>query len=92
MSKILKVLSFPFKMLMYGLIYFYKIFISPFLPKTCRFVPTCSTYAILAIKEFGVIKGLFLAFKRILRCNPKSKTYGVDPVPTNIKGDVKWLI
>jgi putative component of membrane protein insertase Oxa1/YidC/SpoIIIJ protein YidD len=45
----------------------------------------------MAIKEFGVFKGTFIAAKRILRCNPKGKC-GYDPIPYNIKGDLKWLI
>ena len=46
----------------------------------CRFRPTCSTYAIKAIEEYGAIKGSYLAIKRILRCRPLGK-YGYDPVP-----------
>ena len=92
MKTITKVLEFPFKYFALFLIKIYKVAISPLLPKTCRFQPTCSTYAMQAIKEHGVVKGCVLAFKRILRCNPKSKTYGVDPVPPSIKGDIKWLI
>ena len=91
MKTIIKVLEYPFKILFLLLIYIYKFCISPLLPKTCRFYPTCSTYALLAIKEFGIFKGTLLAIKRILRCNPKSKC-GFDPLPNNIKGDVKWLI
>lgn len=89
--KIVKLLTYPFKFLALGLIYIYKFCISPLFPKTCRFLPTCSTYAILAIKEHGVIKGGLFAFKRILRCRPGVKC-GVDPVPPNIKGEIKWLI
>jgi hypothetical protein len=48
--------------------------------ESCRFTPTCSNYAIEAIEKFGCIKGSFLSFKRILRCNPLGK-YGYDPVP-----------
>lgn len=91
MRIIIKILEFPFKIISLFLIYFYKFSISPLLPNNCRFYPTCSTYALLAIKEFGVFKGTMLAIKRILRCNPKSKC-GFDPLPNNIKGDVKWLI
>ena len=91
MNLIIKGLLFPFKLLALGLIYIYKYCISPFFPKTCRFLPTCSNYAIIAIKEHGVIKGCFLAFKRILKCRP-GVTPGVDLVPPNIKGDIKWLI
>lgn len=47
----------------------------------CRFNPTCSNYAIEAIKEYGNLKGSFLTLKRILRCNPFNKKYGFDPVP-----------
>lgn len=46
----------------------------------CRFVPTCSNYAIDAINEYGIIKGVYLTFKRILRCNPWGG-FGYDPVP-----------
>ena len=86
-----KILSFPFKLICLLLIYFYKIFISPILPKSCRYVPTCSTYAIEAIQKFGVIKGIFLTTKRICRCTPKYPC-GYDPVPDNIKGEIKWVI
>lgn len=91
MKLIIKIISYPFKLLCLGLIWVYKLCISPLFPNTCRFLPTCSTYALIAIKEYGVFKGLVLAGKRILRCNPKSKC-GVDPVPPNIRGDIKWLI
>jgi uncharacterized protein len=52
------------------LIRFYQIAISPLFPTSCRFMPTCSTYASLAIKKYGIIKGGFLAAKRILKCHP----------------------
>ena len=91
MKILLKIVQFPFKVIFLGLIYLYKFTISPFLAHTCRFYPSCSTYAMQAIKEFGPFVGLKLAIKRVLRCNPKSKC-GFDPVPSNIKGDIKWLI
>ena len=50
----------------------------------CRYTPTCSEYTIIAIKEYGSIRGLFMGIKRILRCNPLGKS-GYDPVPPNIK-------
>ena len=60
-----------------GLVKFHKNFTSPFLKQTftggCRFQPTCSDYAILAIKKYGPIKGLYLSIVRFLRCNPLSK-------------------
>jgi len=59
---------------------FYQYFISPLLPRSCRHYPTCSEYAIGALKTHGVIKGSMLAIWRILRCNPWG-TSGYDPVP-----------
>ena len=73
-------------------VYFYKGCISPLIPHTCKFYPTCSSYAISSVKEFGFFKGMSLAFKRISRCNPKNKDCGYDPIPINIKGETKWLI
>ncbi|WP_176670515.1 membrane protein insertion efficiency factor YidD [Mannheimia granulomatis] len=61
-------------------IYFYRYAISPLIGPRCRFYPTCSTYAVEAIKIHGAIKGGYLSFKRILRCNPMSEG-GEDPVP-----------
>lgn len=51
------------------------------LHSTCRFYPTCSNYAIEALNTHGLIKGLYLSFKRILRCNPFNKKSGIDLVP-----------
>lgn len=62
------------------LIRFYQKFISPFTPPSCRFTPTCSEYAREAIKKHGPFKGMWLAVKRILRCNPWGGS-GYDPVP-----------
>ncbi|HIE32512.1 MAG TPA: membrane protein insertion efficiency factor YidD [Thermodesulfobacteriaceae bacterium] len=58
----------------------YRYLISPWLPRTCRFYPSCSHYAEEAIREWGVSKGLLLALKRILRCHPFHPG-GFDPVP-----------
>jgi len=60
----------------------YQITLSPFLGKNCAHIPTCSNYAIQAINEWGVIKGFWLAAKRIIRCNPWWGTHGEDPVPS----------
>ena len=68
------------KYLLIQLIRGYRLLISPLFPPTCRFQPTCSNYAISAITRFGVIKGSFLAVKRILRCHPFHPG-GYDPVP-----------
>ena len=87
----LKALLFPLKLVEFVLIFMYKIFISPFLPHVCKFRPTCSTYFLIAIKEYGAVKGFFLGFKRLLRCNPNSEG-GWDPVKPNIKGKIKWIL
>ncbi|MDD3124637.1 MAG: membrane protein insertion efficiency factor YidD [Candidatus Kapabacteria bacterium] len=58
----------------------YRKFISPFLPASCRFYPTCSEYAIEALRIHGLFRGSLLAMWRILRCNPFSRG-GLDPVP-----------
>lgn len=57
----------------------YRKYISPLSPPSCRYYPTCSQYGLEAIEKYGAIKGGFLAFKRILRCNPFSKG-GYDPL------------
>jgi len=59
---------------------FYQKFISPIFPPSCRFTPTCSQYTFEAVEKYGPMKGLFLGFKRILRCNPFFPG-GEDPVP-----------
>jgi len=63
---------------------YYQKHISPTKPACCKYRPTCSSYAIEAIEEWGVIRGLALAIWRVLRCNPFSKG-GFDPVPDNPK-------
>ena len=57
----------------------YKRFVSPLLPPSCRFTPTCSEYAIEAVQRRGIIRGLFLALYRLLRCHPFARG-GYDPV------------
>ena len=68
------------KRIMLGMIRFYRRFISPMFPPCCRFVPTCSAYALEAIQKYGALKGGYLAVRRILRCNPFHPG-GYDPVP-----------
>ena len=58
----------------------YQRFLSPFTPPTCRFRPTCSAYAVEALRTHGLLRGLTLALRRILRCHPFSDP-GPDPVP-----------
>lgn len=66
--------------LLLALIRFYRGAISPYLPPSCRYTPTCSQYALEAISKYGALKGGWLAFKRIMRCNPFHRG-GYDPVP-----------
>ena len=61
-------------------IYFYRACISPLTPPSCRFTPTCSAYAVEAIKKHGPVKGLYLTVRRILRCHPWGGS-GYVPVP-----------
>ena len=69
------------KKILLGLIRFYQRHISPHTPASCRFRPTCSAYAFEAINKYGAFKGGWLAFKRLLRCNPFYKGNPYDPVP-----------
>ncbi|BCX06049.1 MAG: hypothetical protein KatS3mg053_3987 [Candidatus Roseilinea sp.] len=66
--------------LMIGAIRFYQLAISPALPPSCRFYPTCSEYTLQAIAKYGALKGLWLGVKRIARCHPFHPG-GYDPVP-----------
>lgn len=61
-------------------ILFYQAAISPHLPPSCRYTPTCSQYAVEAIRRHGPLRGLWLAIKRIMRCHPWGGS-GYDPVP-----------
>ena len=71
------------KSLLVWLIRFYRGQISPMRPPCCRFMPTCSQYALEAVELYGVCKGGWLAFKRILKCQPlhRQKSIEYDPVP-----------
>ena len=74
--KISQFLTYPFILL----VRFYQVAISPLKPPTCRFSPTCSTYALEALKKYGLLKGGRLAIRRIMRCHPWGGS-GYDPVP-----------
>lgn len=62
------------------LIRFYRAYISPLKPPCCRFMPTCSEYALEAVKRYGPWKGMWLSLKRIAKCHPFHKG-GYDPLP-----------
>jgi putative membrane protein insertion efficiency factor len=76
MKNILKILALPIILL----IKIYQLVISPILPPSCRFTPTCSHYSLEALKKHGLVKGGWLSLKRILRCHPWGGS-GYDPVP-----------
>ena len=67
------------KRILMALIRFYQKFISPMFPPRCRYIPTCSQYALEAVAKYGALKGGGMALLRILRCHPFAKG-GYDPV------------
>ena len=77
MTKVKRIAAAP----LIGLLLFYQHFISPMTPPTCRYYPSCSSYALTAIRRFGPVKGTWLATKRLARCHPWTAG-GVDHVPT----------
>jgi putative membrane protein insertion efficiency factor len=68
------------RQLVIGLIRLYQQWISPLLPATCRFYPSCSHYAVEALRRYGLVRGGWLAVRRLLRCHPWNPG-GFDPVP-----------
>ena len=71
------------KRLLLAAIQFYRKYISPTRPPCCRFIPTCSAYALEAVEKYGALKGGCLALRRLLKCQPfhKQDTIEYDPVP-----------
>ena len=70
------------KHILIALVKFYRKYISPLTPPTCRYVPTCSQFALEALEKYGALKGGWLAVKRICRCHPFHKGHDFyDPVP-----------
>ena len=76
LKKLLQLLAIPFILL----IKIYQVLLSPLFPPSCRFIPTCSQYSVEALKKYGILKGIWLSIKRILRCHPWGGS-GYDPVP-----------
>jgi putative membrane protein insertion efficiency factor len=76
MRTLLRILSLP----LIALIRIYQWVLSPYIGPKCRYEPTCSHYALSALKKYGLFKGVWLAIKRISRCHPWGG-HGVDPVP-----------
>ncbi len=71
-----RALALPFIIL----VRFYQICVSPLTPPACRFTPTCSQYALEALRKYGIFKGVWLTVKRISKCHPWGGS-GYDPVP-----------
>ena len=69
------------KQMILACIRLYRRGISPYTPPTCRYIPTCSQYALEAVEKYGAWKGGWLAIRRICRCHPFSKRDPYDPVP-----------
>ena len=75
-----KIVIFPFILIIRA----YQLVISPMLGSNCRFIPTCSEYAMESLREYGLIKGIFLSIKRIGKCHPWG-SHGYDPIPTKME-------
>ena len=75
-----KIIIFPFVLF----IRVYQLIISPMLGSNCRFIPTCSEYAMESLREYGLIKGIFLSTKRIGKCHPWG-SHGYDPIPNKME-------
>ena len=75
-----KIIIFPFVLF----IRLYQLIISPMLGSNCRFIPTCSEYAMESLREYGLIKGIFLSIKRIGKCHPWG-SHGYDPIPNKME-------
>ena len=78
-----KILIFPIIVI----IRLYQLLISPVLKNNCRYLPTCSEYAIDAFNQHGIIRGFYFSIKRILSCHPFGN-HGYDPVPKKIKKEI----
>lgn len=72
----MKILALPLLWLVRG----YQLLVSPLLPQTCRYFPSCSAYGVTALQRFGLVRGAYLTVHRLVRCNPWSAG-GIDHVP-----------
>ncbi len=72
------------RLIIIRLIKVYQSMVSPFFVSSCRHMPTCSDYAVEAIREFGILKGIYISLRRIIACRPGG-TSGYDPVPKKDK-------
>ena len=79
-----KIITYPLILL----IRVYQLIVSPMLGSNCRFMPTCSEYALESLKTYGLIKGTYLTIKRIGKCHPWGSN-GYDPIPTKMGKKIK---
>lgn len=79
--------TWPVRLALFAL-RFYKAYLSVLMAGSCRYEPTCSQYAYQAIERFGVARGSWLGLKRLLRCQPLSGRFGIDPVPEEWAGAI----
>ena len=78
---ILRIIGTPIRFLLIGFVYLYKFVISPILPNSCIYAPSCSQYTVEALKKHGILLGIVLSLARISRCAGGLFTGGNDPVP-----------
>lgn len=80
MRDLLRWIGKPLEWVLRMAVKFYQLCVSPFFPPSCRFTPTCSEYAMQALRKYGPFKGGWLTVRRLLRCHPWGGS-GYDPVP-----------
>lgn len=86
-----EILLYPIRIIIIGLVKLYRLLISPIKNGHCVYYPTCSAYMLISVREWGLIKGVWLGIKRVLKCNPKHSG-GIDYVPLNPCGRVKYML
>jgi len=80
--------SIPASMAM-GIVHLYRLTFSALVGRQCRYLPTCSEYALDALRRFGLWRGMFLTLARLCRCGPFG-AHGFDPVPLRLRADARW--
>lgn len=78
---IIRIIGTPIRLVLIGFVYLYKFVLSPVLPNSCIYTPSCSQYTVDALKKHGILLGLILSVTRISRCTGGLFTGGKDPVP-----------
>ncbi len=89
MFRFFYILTYPLLLIELALIEIYRLVLRYAIPKSCKFIPTCSKYALDSLIEFGFCLGNYYAFRRIIKCNPRGKA-GYDFIKLNLLGNYKW--